>query len=292
MNIRSHSVSAGAMRYPRLISKLYCSPIMILPAARAALEQALEAHLAGGGIMDRRQVTEGDDIPYRVQRVYQREGSLGIIRIDGIIDKHVSMFELDCYGGCDLDDVDAAVAQASADENVKHVLLLVNSPGGSATGTPETARRVRALAAQKPVTAFSDTVIGSAAYYIASQASEIVITESAEVGCVGTYMALLDATRAMEMEGLTVNLIKAGKFKAMGASFKTLEDAERAWFQAQIDQLNAGFVGAVQTARPAIPREALEGQTYIGAAALDVSLADSLALGLDEVLAAIAEPTR
>lgn len=275
------------VRYPRLISKLFFSPVMITAAARTALEQALEAHLQGGVLAERRQATEGDEISYRTQRVYQRLGDLAVISMDGILDKHVSLFELECYGGCDLDDIDQAITQAKADENVKHVLLDINSPGGSATGTPETARRLAMLEQAKPVTVFSDTVIGSAAYYIASQATEIVITESTEVGSVGTYMALLDITKAMEMEGLAVNLIKAGKFKAMGAKFQKLTDEERAMFQAQIDQLNTAFVAAVLTGRPQIPRDALEGQTFIGQAALDVGMADSMALGLDEVLEAL-----
>lgn len=278
-------VLGGGVRYPRLLQKLYFEPVMISMPAFYSIERALESHFAGSS--DRRLDAGGDGPSERVCRIYERRDRLGIIHINGIIDKHVSLYELDCYGGCDLNDVDAAIEQARADTNVEHVLLLVNSPGGSATGVPETAERLARLAAEKPVTVFGDCQICSAAIYIASQASEIVITASTEIGSIGTYMALLDVTRMMEMEGLAINLIKAGKFKAAGAPFKKLEDEEREHFQRQVDRLNTSFVEAVSAGRPDVPREAMEGQTFVGTEAIEVGLADDMALGLDEVLAAL-----
>jgi len=278
----THVLGAG-VRYPRLLQKLYFEPLMISMPAFHGIERALESHFAGEAPRPRQDMG-GDGPPERVQRIYERHGRLGIIHVQGIIDKHVSLYELDCYGGCDLNDVDAAIELARADTNVDQVLMLINSPGGSATGVPETAQRVARLRAEKEVTVFGDCQICSAAIYIASQASEIIITESTDIGSIGTYMALLDVTRMMEMEGLAMHLIKAGKFKAAGAPFKKLEDEERELFQRQVDRLNASFVDAVSSGRPEVPREAMEGQTFLGTEALEVGLADGLALGLDEVM--------
>lgn len=280
----------NSLRYPRLISKLFFQPVMITVPARHAIEQALEAHFSGAvpAMQTMRQESEGGRPPTeRVKRIYERRGNLGVIRIDGIIDKHVSLYELDCYGGCDLDDVDAAIEAARADDGVSQVLLTINSPGGSATGVPETAQRLARLRKEKDVTVFGDSQICSAAIYIASQADEIVITQSTDVGSIGTYMALLDLTRRMEMEGMAMNLIKAGKFKAMGAPWKKLEEEERAIFQGQVDQLNESFIAAVSSGRPGAERDAMEGQTFMGGRALDVGLADDMALGLDEVIDAL-----
>ncbi|WP_172682970.1 S49 family peptidase [Verrucomicrobium spinosum] len=78
-------------------------------------------------------------------------------------------------------------------------------------------------------------------YWLASQADVIAAAPSSCIGSIGVYMALLDETRALEMEGYTVNLIKAGKHKAMGASFQKLTDEERAIFQGQVDSIYADF---------------------------------------------------
>lgn len=279
------------MRFPRLLSKLYASPIMITPQVRASLEKALDLYLAGGiparSEESRRSMNSGRERKQRIDSIYETEGKLGIIRISGVIDKHVAAADLECYGGVDLDDVDGAIEQARADASVKHVLMVIDSPGGSATGVPETAKRVASLAKEKPVTVFSDSMICSAAYFIAAAASEIIITESTDVGSIGVYMALLDQSRQLDAQGITVNLVKAGKYKAAGAPFVALGDEERAIFQAQVDQIYASFTSAVRAGRPGVDSEALEGQTFLGVRALQVGLADDLALGLDEVIAAI-----
>jgi ClpP class serine protease len=78
----------------------------------------------------------------------------------------------------------ASLAQAAANPDVAAIVLDVNSPGGTYAGTPETANAVRAAAA-KPVIAVVDTLCASAAYFIASQAGEVVVTPSGEVGSIG-----------------------------------------------------------------------------------------------------------
>jgi len=280
------------MRFPRLLSKLYASPVMVSPVVRASLERALDLYLAGGipsreGSPARHAYDGAKERADRVAEIYHAHDGLGIIRISGVIDKHVAAADLQCYGGVDLDDVDHAIEQARSDGNVKHVLMIIDSPGGSATGVPETAQRVATLAKSKPVTVFSDSQICSAAYFIAAHASEIIVTESTDVGSIGVYMALLDQTRALDMDGITVNLIKAGKFKAAGAPFQILGNEERAIFQAQVDQIYASFTGTVKAGRPGVDPAALEGQTFLGVNAIRVGLADALALGLDEVMSAL-----
>jgi signal peptide peptidase SppA len=281
------------MRFPRLLSKLYASPVMITPQVRASLERSLDLYLSGNLRRSeehpRRHAYDGaKERADRVAEIYHAHDGLGILRISGVIDKHVSAMELDCVGGVDLDDVDHALEAARADGNVRHLLIIIDSPGGSATGVPETARRVASLAKEKPVTVFSDSMICSAAYFIAAAASEIIITESTDVGSIGVYMALLDQTRQLDMDGITVNLIKAGKYKAAGAPFTVLGDEERALFQSQVDQIYYSFTGAVKAGRPRVDLSALEGQTFLGINAIKAGLADDLALGLDEVMTALA----
>jgi capsid assembly protease len=71
---------------------------------------------------------------------------------------------------------------------------------------------------------------------------------------------------ALEAQGIQVNLMKAGEYKAMGALFKPLTDEERALFQAQVDQFYKMFIDTVQNARPLIESETMQGQCFIGTA--------------------------
>jgi protease-4 len=137
----------------------------------------------------------------------------------------------------------------------------------------------------------------SAAYYIASQADHIAAAPSAVLGSIGVYMALVDATRAAEMEGYKVELITAGKYKAMGSPFKPLSDEERAMFQAEVDAIYAEFKAAVRDGRRAptergghqtVADSAMQGQAFNGRAALENRLVDSLTnQNLDEYVTAL-----
>lgn len=271
-------MSAAAI-YPRLFAKMFASPLMMHAPVRATFERELIAHIEGKRTMHvaPQAMSEGER-KWRQGRVFERVGSVGIISIDGVIDKRVSAFDLDCYGGVDLADVDQALSQAASDPSIKKAMLYVNSPGGSVTGTPETAARVAALAKVKKVHAFVDVMACSAGYYIASQASKIIASPSAVIGSIGVYMAVIDATRAMELEGIAVQMISSGKFKGMGAPWKPLSDEERNMLQAQCDSIYAAFKGAVTSTRPKVKDSTMQGQWFDGEQADDLHLVDELTL--------------
>jgi signal peptide peptidase SppA len=260
--------------YPHFFSALFCQPLLLHAPARAGFESYLLRRMGSSGsdpIPAKRSDAGGQ--AQRVARVYEKRGRLGIVRIYGALDKCLSEMEMECFGGCDLVDVDRALAMAEADRQIDTVLLEINSPGGSVTGTPETAARVARLRQSKEVHAFTETMCCSAAYYIASQADHIACTPSSTLGSIGVYIAILDETRAMEIEGLKINLMKAGKFKAMGASFKELTDEERAMLQQDVDRIHADFKAACTALRP-IQDGDMQGQWFNGKQAALQKLAD------------------
>lgn len=259
--------------YPRFAAKLFRSPLLLDAGVRWSFETALLARM--GAVVAQSSVMEAKAPDPRTADIYGTFQNVAIIRIDGVIDKRMSALEAECFGGCDLDVVDEALAQVTNDRAVTHVVLDIHSPGGGVTGTPETAARIARLAKVKEVHAFVNCQACSAAYWLASQADLIAAAPSATVGSIGVYMALLDESRALEMEGYSVNLIKAGKHKAMGASFQKLTDEERAIFQGQVDSIYADFKKAV-TASRRIADSTMQGQSFDGKTALKLGLVDVL----------------
>lgn len=312
--------------YPNHFAKLFCSPLLVMEPVRHSLEAALLSRmgLAQADVVaaaPRMQEPGEPDRAYgehgkpmedwiahnrdvkatrevlRIENVYTRHGNVGVVSLNGVIDKNLSQYEMDCYGGYDLADFDHALQISAQDSRIERVVMHIGSPGGSATGVPESAARVAALTKTKEVHAFVDTQACSAAYWIAAQADHIAAAPSAVLGSIGVYMAMLDESRALEMEGYRVELIKAGKFKAMGASFKSLSDDERAILQASVDELHAEFRAAVKSGRrgstergghQTVSDSAMEGQWFDGKAALDHRLIDELTRqSLDEYVAAL-----
>jgi len=283
--------------YPHLFQKLFASPLCVLPSTRRALEQALLARMGVVTALPRAEdppvsaqgAAQTDSQKRRANAIMETYGPVAIIHVDGVVDKAISDADMDCYGGLDLNDVNNALASvAAAGRKYSHLVMAYNSPGGSATGVSETAQRIAALRDTLEVHSFTDTLCCSAAYWLASQADVIAASGSSTVGSIGVYMALLDETKALEMEGYKVELIKAGTFKAMGASFKPLEPDERAMLQDSVLQLHAEFKAACTALRPGISDASMQGQWMSGADGAKAKLVDQVtSLSLDEYVASL-----
>ena len=187
----------------------------------------------------------------------------------------------------------AQLREARADPEVRAILLDIDSPGGEATGMFATARLVSAINQTKPVLAFVNDVAASAAYGIASAASEIVVSPTSMVGSIGVVLTHFDRSGELEDHGIKPTLIHAGAHKVDGHPFGPLSDAVRADLQAEVMKIYDQFVGLVAEGRSGPMTEqairATEARTYLGTDAIAQGLADRVA-SLDEVIATFAQP--
>lgn len=187
----------------------------------------------------------------------------------------------------------AQLREAEVDQDVRAILLDIDSPGGEATGMFATAKLVSAVNKTKPVVAFVNDVAASAAYGIASAASEIIVSPTSMVGSIGVVLTHLDRSGELEDRGVKPTLIHAGAHKVDGHPFGPLSDAVRADLQAEVMKIYDQFVGLVAEGRTgrisADAIRATEARTYLGADAIAQGLADRMA-SLDEVVAAHSQP--
>ncbi|SEE59910.1 signal peptide peptidase SppA [Rhizobiales bacterium GAS188] len=179
-----------------------------------------------------------------------------------------------------MDSVRAELAQAAADPSVSTIVLSIDSPGGSVSGTPETAQAVRDAAAQKGVIAIADTLAASAAYWIGSQASRFVVAPSADVGSIGVVAMHQDVSEMYRSFGVNVSVVSAGKYKTELYPFGPLSDEGRAALQSSVDDSYAGFIKAVAEGRKttqAIVRGGFgEGRTVSASSAVALGMADAV----------------
>jgi signal peptide peptidase SppA len=274
-------------QYPRLLAELFNRPLAITRAKHAAICRVLESHLANPPRADDNPDLDLDDEDENAsrrdpmaERIYQQVSDAAIIRVHGILGKHLDLFEM-ISGGCDLAHVCAALDIASEDRNVRRIFLDFRTPGGSVTGIPECARKIASLS--KPSVAFTDSECNSGGIWLASQCQYFYASESARVGSVGVWTAYWDLTKAMEMAGERMQSIQAGKYKLLGASWKPLTPEEETLLQQEVDKIHAQFKDAVNLRRE-VAAEHLEGQVFDGIDALDAGLIDGLADDLSELL--------
>src|SRR5262245_4913300 len=131
--------------HPFFFQKLFCLPLMITEPVRRSLEQAFLSHMRGGAQARSESLEQKLQDEHRLARVLQVFGDTAVVQLSGVIDKHLTDFEMSCYGGYDLADFDAALSLISQEDRIERVVLNINSPGGSVTGVPEAAARVAAL---------------------------------------------------------------------------------------------------------------------------------------------------
>lgn len=278
--------------YPHLFAKLFRSPLMLRAVEREIFEQHLLAHMTGGQVAEflaqpeTPKAADSGKMPWRTARIFEQFGDVAVIHIDGIIDKRISSFDMSCYGGCDLADVDNALSICASDPGIQRIVLDIHSPGGSVVGVHETWTRIKQMQeTDKEVHAYINALACSAGYYLASAADQISAAPSAIVGSIGVYLAVLDASKWMELEGLNLQMIKAGKWKDTGSQHRPLSEEETEKLQAEVDAMHAQFKAAV-TENRSIKPAAMEGQWMTAQDGQKHGLVDELTLAtLDEFVA-------
>lgn len=275
--------------YPRIAAALLSARWCITPAALAAIRNTFEAACAGRLRADEHMPMPGQPEDYEEAAPVMAEGIL-VVPVHGVCARYLSAMETDC-GGLDLNDVEKTLREAQADPRVQGIVLHFNSPGGTVTGIPELASLIRTISETKPVIAFTDAQCCSAAYWLASACDSIVVTPTADVGSIGVYSALVDESAAWAQEGYKLELMKAGKHKAMGIPGLPLAPEDRALIQAEVNSIYAMFTADVVANRArngaTVAEDTMQGQTFMGGTAVAVGLADRVVGSLTDLLAAL-----
>jgi signal peptide peptidase SppA len=185
----------------------------------------------------------------RAQKARGGGGSIAVIPIYGMI-MHRQMADISGGSiGTSTSAVSAALRQVVDDPGVGSIVLDIDSPGGDVDGVDELASEIYAARKQKKITAVSNCLCASAAYYLASQASEIVVSPSSLTGSIGVYTLHEDDSAMLEAMGVKLTLIKFGENKAEGNNLGPLSDSARAYTQEMVNIYGNAFEAAVARGR-------------------------------------------
>jgi signal peptide peptidase SppA len=243
-------------------------------------QQVLTALLASDAPYTTQQEPPVDDPQYDVNN------GVATISIVGPLMKYADIFTL-LFGGVSSVQVQDALSAANADPSVSAVLLYIDSPGGTVSGTVDLADAV--AASTKPVFAYICDSGCSAAYWIASQARKVWINRAGYAGSIGVYGTVVDYSGMYASEGVKVNLVKAGKYKGVGEPGTEITPDDLVPLQREIDAMYELFVASVAKGRGLSPdkvRAVADGQSYIASEALALGLVDGV-VSNDQVITTI-----
>ena len=143
--------------------------------------------------------------------------------------------------------------QAAADENVRAVVLCVDSPGGGVTASDiiwNEVRKLKQAGGGKKVVVHMGDLCASGGYYISAPADWIIASPTTITGSIGVIMMHLDVSELMERKlGIKEQAIKSGPMKDMLSPMRPMSDEEKRILQELIDSMYSRFVRIVAEGR-------------------------------------------
>ena len=148
------------------------------------------------------------------------------------------------------------VEAARKDDNIKSVVIRINSPGGAASASQEMYEAVMRLRKAKPVICSMGDVAESGGYYTAAACTKIYANRATTTGSIGVITEFPNYQELAKKVGIGQSIIKSGKFKDTGNPARPLTAEEKQLFQGLITNLYNQFVNDIVTGR----KEATKGQ--------------------------------
>lgn len=241
--------------YHRLASMIFNTPQMVrddwLDMAVTWANQSMNLNIVNLNVGSQLQAMYDDDAPAveaidpserRLQAA--RETGVYVLPIHGALVSRSAHLDM-CTTMTSYEDIRGQLHAALNDGSVEHIALDIDSPGGSATGMIDLAEEVYAARAVKPITAIVNFGAYSAAYGLASAASEIILSNSSGVGSIGVIARHVDMSKRYEDAGLKITTIFAGARKADLSSDAPLSEEATAWLTELVQQNYAEFTDLV-----------------------------------------------
>lgn len=210
-------------------------------------------------------------------------GNIAVIPIHGEI-----MVSDDGLGfgssGTTSDSVVDLLAKADANDNIKAILLDINSPGGSGVAADEISQQIKA--SDKLCVAVVRDLGASAAYWIASSCDVIFVNRLSLTGSIGVIGSYLDFSGLIKEYNISYQRYVSGEYKDMGSPFKKPSEEEERLFQSLITKMRNVFVEEVAINRNMTYSKVdklADGQIYLGSEAQKNGLADKIGTKQDAI---------
>ncbi len=176
-------------------------------------------------------------------------------------------------------------------EQVKAIILRIDSPGGGVGPAQEIYAEVKRTQKEKKVLVSVGSVAASGGYYIACAADQIMANPGSITGSIGVIMENMNVEDLLNKIGLRANVVKSGKHKDIGSPLRPMTEEERRLLQGVLDSIHEQFIQAVAEGRK-VPvdtiRPLADGRIFSGDQAKSLGLVDSLG-NLEDAIALAAQ---
>jgi protease-4 len=205
--------------------------------------------------------------------LFNSSGVVGVLELNGVI--------------MDSKKILSRLERLEESDQVKAVVLRLNSPGGSVAPSQEIYEAVKAF--KKPLVISMGSVAASGAYYIAAGAKKVFANPGTLTGSIGVIMEFMNLEKLYGWAKVERFSIKSGKFKDIGAEYREMTSDERNLLQSMVADILSQFRHAVSEGRGLKMEHVVElsdGRIFSGKQARDLGLVDELGTMHDAIVEA------
>ena len=203
-------------------------------------------------------------MPIRIRR----SSSVAVLEVHGVIGNHIKIPEYS-----------RLLHSIATDRRLKALLLDIDSPGGSATGSEVLYREIQRVSEMKPVYAYVRGMAASGGYYLACAATKVYALPTALVGSIGVIYLRPVLEQLLAKVGVEFSVYKSGEFKDMTGFWRAPSDRESEKFQELIKEIFGNFVTVVANGRSleeSKVREGATGEVLTAQRGINVGLVDEI----------------
>ena len=253
-------------------------PEVLWAGTEHSLALAMEAHdrMMAGAFSDDDDEEDDDEAPFN----YSVQGEVGVIAIKGSLTNRDSWYNR-YIGVTSYGDIRNALTYAAGQSGIKAILLDIDSGGGAVNGVADASSLIQLIDKNvKPIYAFTDGTMCSAAYWLGCSARETYSSNVSTVGSIGVIATHMEYSKALKEAGVGVTVIRAGEFKALANSVEPLSDKAKTQLQTQLNSAYQVFLEHVADCRNTTVNlcdaNMAQGREFFGKDALAAGLVDGI----------------
>lgn len=253
-------------------------PEVLWAGTEHSLALAMEAHdrMMAGAFSDDDDEEDDDEAPFN----YSVQGEVGVIAIKGSLTNRDSWYNR-YIGVTSYGDIRNALTYAAGQSGIKAILLDIDSGGGAVNGVADASSLIQLIDKNvKPIYAFTDGTMCSAAYWLGCSARETYSSNVSTVGSIGVIATHMEYSKALKESGVGVTVIRAGEFKALANSVEPLSDKAKTQLQTQLNSAYQVFLEHVADCRNTTVNlcdaNMAQGREFFGKDALAAGLVDGI----------------
>ena len=212
--------------------------------------------------------------PLYNEKIVDKSGKIAVIPLKGPISMENGDGDFFSRGAIGSGSVINFIEAAASDNEIKGIILNINSPGGTVVASKEIVDAIKKV--DKPVVALIREVGASGAYWIASASDYIVADPLSVTGSIGVLGSYLEFSDLFSRYGVKYQDIKTGDYKDLGNPYKDLTPTDKNILVGKLQIIHNYFADDVSKNRGRDLKKYANGLFYIGTEAKEIGLVDEL----------------